>query len=79
MKKNQSTPKIETNCPQCGQKLRVPADIGGMLMACPTCGQKFYSDFKMKGAGKDYSEHIVLHLFSRPATLLSRVVKFFFS
>ena len=39
-------------CKQCGQKLRFPNDIGGMLMACPNCGQKFQSDFKLKGCNK---------------------------
>jgi len=39
-------------CRKCGQKLRFPRDIGGMLMACPNCGQKFQSDFKLKGSNK---------------------------
>ena len=30
-------------CPKCGQQLRFPEDIGGMLMACPSCGNKFQS------------------------------------
>ncbi|MDH5297888.1 MAG: zinc-ribbon domain-containing protein [Desulfobulbaceae bacterium] len=37
-------------CPQCGQQLRIPDKIGGLLMACPTCGQKFSSDFKLAAA-----------------------------
>ncbi|MCP3927648.1 MAG: hypothetical protein GY705_00935 [Bacteroidetes bacterium] len=36
-------------CPKCGQVLRFPENLGGMLMACPTCGKKFYSDFKFHG------------------------------
>jgi len=39
-------------CKKCGQKLRFPHKIGGMLMACPNCGQKFQSDFKLKGSTK---------------------------
>jgi len=27
--------------------LRIPADIGGMLMRCPSCGHEFYTDFKL--------------------------------
>ncbi len=42
----------EITCPKCGQQLRIPNHIGGMLMACPSCGQKFHSDFKLAGAGK---------------------------
>jgi len=38
-------------CPKCGQQLRFPNHIGGMLMACPSCGNKFHSDFKL-GCGK---------------------------
>jgi predicted amidophosphoribosyltransferase len=37
-------------CPGCGQKLRFPNDIGGLVMVCPSCGKKFYSDFKVRGA-----------------------------
>jgi len=39
-------------CSKCGQKLRFPIDIGGMLMACPNCGQKFRSDFKLANYSK---------------------------
>ncbi len=39
-------------CRKCGQKLRFPLHVGGMLMACPNCGQKFQSDFKLKGSSK---------------------------
>ena len=35
-------------CPACGQKLRVPTDVGGVTMACPDCGRRFHSNFKMK-------------------------------
>lgn len=45
-------------CPQCGQHLRFPDNIGGILMACPTCGNKFYPDFKL-GSIKNGSEIIM--------------------
>ncbi len=39
-------------CEQCGQKLRFPHNIGGLVVACPTCGQKFHSDFRLQGSEK---------------------------
>jgi DNA-directed RNA polymerase subunit RPC12/RpoP len=36
----------EKSCPSCGQQLRFPDDVGGVVMACPSCGNRFYSDFK---------------------------------
>ncbi len=39
-------------CPRCGQQLRFPDHVGGMLMACPTCGQEFASDFKIAASPK---------------------------
>jgi predicted RNA-binding Zn-ribbon protein involved in translation (DUF1610 family) len=39
-------------CSKCGQKLRFPPNIGGMLMACPNCGQKFRSDFRLGDCNK---------------------------
>ena len=35
------------NCKACHQPLRIPANIGGMLMRCPNCGHEFHSDFKL--------------------------------
>jgi len=46
------TDYTEKKCPQCGQLLRFPDNIGGMLMECPSCGKKFQSDFKLGGAGR---------------------------
>jgi predicted nucleic acid-binding Zn-ribbon protein len=37
------------HCPGCGQALRFPVGIGGMLMACPECGHRFASPFKLAG------------------------------
>jgi hypothetical protein len=41
------------NCKGCHQPLRIPADIGGMLMRCPSCGYEFQSDFKL---GPEFGE-----------------------
>jgi DNA-directed RNA polymerase subunit RPC12/RpoP len=38
-------------CPQCGQALRFPENIGGMLMACPSCGHRFATPFRLAGPG----------------------------
>jgi DNA-directed RNA polymerase subunit M/transcription elongation factor TFIIS len=35
------------SCRKCKQKLRIPQDIGGMVLVCPSCGQKYYTDFKL--------------------------------
>ena len=35
------------NCEGCHQPLRIPVDIGGMLMRCPNCGHEFHTDFKL--------------------------------
>ncbi len=35
------------NCKGCHQPLRIPTDIGGMLMRCPNCGYEFHTDFKL--------------------------------
>lgn len=39
-------------CPDCGQALRFPSNVGGVLMACPQCGHRFVSPFKLAGAGQ---------------------------
>lgn len=38
---------IIKECECCHQPLRIPADIGGMLMRCPGCGHEFHTDFKL--------------------------------
>ncbi len=35
------------DCKGCHQPLRIPADIGGMLMRCPICGHELHTDFKL--------------------------------
>lgn len=39
-------------CPGCGQTLRFPSDVGGVLMACPECGHRFASPFRLAVAAK---------------------------
>ena len=39
-------------CPGCGQALRFPPDVGGVLMACPDCGHRFASPFRLAGNAK---------------------------
>jgi hypothetical protein len=39
-------------CPSCGQALRFPPDVGGVLMACPECGHRFASPFRLAVAAK---------------------------
>lgn len=38
---------IIKNCKECNGSLRIPSDIGGMLMQCPNCGYQFHTDFKL--------------------------------
>ena len=38
---------IIKNCQACHQPLRIPANIGGMLMRCPNCGYEFHTDFRL--------------------------------
>lgn len=64
-------------CPTCGQQLRIPNKIGGMLMACPSCGQKLYSDFKLNHAGSAGPRNVLVTIFEMPETLLSRIRRFF--
>jgi len=63
---------MEKRCPKCGQLLRFPDGVGGVLMACPSCGNKFSSDFRlapMKRKGQ------LQRIFELPCDLLSRFVK----
>lgn len=68
---------IEKTCPKCGQQLRFPKDIGGMLMACPSCGQKFYSDFKLDTAGPKGRQGLFTQIFTLPDTLFQRLLRYF--
>jgi len=67
----------EKDCPKCGQKLRFPNDIGGMLMACPSCGKKFYSDFKLGKVGKNGQRGMLVEIFEMPSTIIDRIGRYF--
>ena len=66
-------------CPECGQQLRFPKNIGGMLMACPSCGQKFSSDFKLGNAKGKAPQGIVITVFEMPYKVVSSIARFFLS
>lgn len=69
---------FEQECSGCGQNLRFPKDVGGIVMKCPSCGKKFYSDFKIRGDRKRCSvRDFPSTLFELPATLLEKIVKIF--
>lgn len=68
---------VEKKCPQCGQRLRFPKNIGGMLMACPGCGARFYSDFKLGGINNTGGQNEDVTIFEMPRSLLRRIVRFF--
>ncbi len=69
---------FEQKCSGCGQTLRFPKNVGGLVMVCPSCGKKFYSDFKIKGDRKRCSvKDFPSTIFELPSTLLKRIVNFF--
>lgn len=68
---------FEKTCPQCGQHLRFPKNVGGIVMACPSCGQKFHSDFKIKGTSNVSSCSAIVAIFEMPSTLLHHIRRFF--
>ncbi len=73
------TEHTEKKCPKCGQQLRFPKNIGGMLMACPSCGKKFHSDFKLGGARQRAAHQgLLTTLFELPYKIISRIVRLFF-
>jgi DNA-directed RNA polymerase subunit RPC12/RpoP len=73
------TDYIEKKCPKCGQQLRIPKDIGGVLMACPSCGEKFHSDFKLGGIRKNAQRGILMTVFEMPGKIMDRIVRYFSS
>ncbi|GAB6190391.1 hypothetical protein [Desulfocastanea catecholica] len=73
------TDYIEKKCPECGQRLRFPTNIGGMLMACPSCGKKFYSDFKLGTAGKSGLREKAINVFEMPSKIIDRLGRYFYS
>ncbi len=70
---------IERKCPKCGQMLRFPTKVGGMLMACPSCGQKFHSDFRMKEAKGNAPQDLVIKIFEMPSKFVDRIGRYFSS
>jgi len=70
---------IQKKCPKCGQELRFPKNIGGMLMACPTCGQRFYSDFKLAQAKKGGTLRLATTIFEAPSKIVDRIGRYFSS
>jgi len=69
------TKHILKKCSKCGQKLRFPKDIGGMLMKCPSCGKKFYSDFKIGSGSRKQS--VAVTIFEMPTKIMERIIRFF--
>jgi DNA-directed RNA polymerase subunit RPC12/RpoP len=63
-------------CPKCGQQLRFPEDIGGMLMACPSCGEKFRSDFKLGPSGSSDHRNLIIQIFEMPDKILTRIGRY---
>jgi len=70
---------IEKTCPKCGQQLRFPKHIGGMLMSCPSCDTKFASDFKIGKIKKTEPRGVPTTIFELPSTLLERIIRLFVS
>ena len=66
-------------CPKCGQQLRFPENIGGMLMACPSCGNKFHSDFKLGNTGRSDHRKISINVFEMPYKIMRRIGRYFTS
>jgi DNA-directed RNA polymerase subunit M/transcription elongation factor TFIIS len=67
------TDEIIKKCPKCGQQLRFPKDIGGVLMACPNCGKQFHSDFKLGNRLRKRQKNLLLQIFELPSTLLETI------
>jgi predicted amidophosphoribosyltransferase len=65
----------EKKCPKCGQQLRFPKNVGGILMACPSCGKKFSSDFKLGGVRKQ--KGIFMTIFEIPQSIINKIERYF--
>lgn len=63
----------EIKCPKCEQRLRLPKNIGGMVMVCPTCGNKFHSDFKLGGIRRSTRAIMLRTIFEWPYATLKRI------
>ena len=73
------TDHIEKSCPKCGQQLRIPKKVGGVLMVCPSCGKKIHSDFKLGGVTRSVPHRNILRdLFELPYNILCLIRNFLF-
>lgn len=67
-------------CPECGQKLRIPPGVGGIVLVCPSCKCKIKSDFILSstpGSTKAVSrkkKNIFLCIFELPGRLLDSFI-----
>jgi predicted RNA-binding Zn-ribbon protein involved in translation (DUF1610 family) len=68
---------IEKQCSECGQQLRFPKHVGGVVMACPSCGKRFSSDFKLGRVGKKKHCRVTSTIFELPTTLIERLQLYF--
>ena len=69
----------EKKCPKCGQQLRFPKNVGGVLMACPSCGEKFHSDFKLGGAKQRVAKKgLLISMFELPYKIVSYIGRLLF-
>ena len=73
---------IVKECPDCGQRLRFPTKVGGMLMKCPQCGTKFYSDFRVMGDDAAYMPKVLdagllQTIFEMPCNLIRGIRRYF--
>jgi transposase len=66
----------EKKCPECGQRLRLPENIGGIVMECPTCGNKFHSDFKLGSIRRNKHVNALTNIFEWPYKTLKRIARF---
>jgi predicted amidophosphoribosyltransferase len=72
------TEDTEKKCRKCGQRLRLPGNIGGMLMACPSCGEQFHSDFKLSCATRKTPLEKLAMIFGLPDAIMQRIRRCFF-
>lgn len=78
---------IEKKCPECGQRLRIPAKVGGVLMKCPSCGEKIHTDFRLKGGKKGCGTlrkapphtSLLKTIFELPTTIAAFIKRMFLS
>lgn len=74
------TEHTEKTCPKCGQRLRFPKNVGGILMSCPSCGKKFHSNFKLGGVREHAgNKSLFTTLFELPHNLISYIGRYFSS